>query len=102
MREIEANVANEVLDAKTYREVRFHSVSVVPVAEGFFVDGRLEIKGKVRESTFHVRAVGPDWVAELSIHQPDFGIRPFSAMFGAMKVKPDVDVRVSVSRGRIG
>jgi len=35
-------------------------------------------------------------VAEVPIHQPDFGIKPYSAMLGALKVKPDLVVRCSV------
>jgi hypothetical protein len=37
-------------------------------------------------------------VAEVKIHQPDFGIKPYTAALGALKVKPDVLVRVSVPR----
>jgi hypothetical protein len=37
-------------------------------------------------------------VAEIKLHQPDFGIKPFTAALGALKVKPDVVVRVSVPK----
>jgi hypothetical protein len=37
-------------------------------------------------------------VVELKLHQPDFGIKPFSAALGALRVKPDVMIRVSVPR----
>jgi hypothetical protein len=45
-----------------------------------------------------VRADGDRWVTDLKLHQPDFGIKPFSAALGALKVKPDVIIRVSVPR----
>ena len=35
-------------------------------------------------------------VAEVSLHQPDFGIKPYSAMLGTLRVKPDVTVVVSL------
>jgi hypothetical protein len=45
-----------------------------------------------------VRAEGDRWVAEMNIHQPDFGIKPYTAALGALKVKPEVMVRISVPR----
>jgi polyisoprenoid-binding protein YceI len=82
------------------------SIASSPVAlqitPRFRVKGRLEIKGKTRELSFVVRPIGPDWVCEVKLHQPDFGIKPFSAMLGAMKIKPDVDVRLSVPKSRVG
>ncbi|MBW1758625.1 MAG: YceI family protein, partial [Deltaproteobacteria bacterium] len=58
--------------------------------------GTLQLYGKSRSIQTSVRATGGRWVAELKLHQPDFGIKPFSAALGALKVKPDVLVRVSV------
>jgi hypothetical protein len=34
-------------------------------------------------------------VAEFRIDQRDFGIKPYSAMLGTLKIKPEVVVRVS-------
>jgi hypothetical protein len=52
--------------------------------------------GKSRNIQTSVRSDGDRWVAEVKIHQPDFGIKPYTAALGALKVKPDVVVRVSV------
>jgi hypothetical protein len=32
----------------------------------------------------------------VALHQPDFGIRPYRAMLGALKVKAGVVVRASI------
>jgi len=66
--------------------------------EGFAVEGTLEMYGKSRSIQTSVRAQGDRWLAEVSIHQPDFGIKPYKAALGALKVKPDVQVRLSVPR----
>lgn len=100
-RDIQDNIAKDVLDVRKHGHIRFNSTKVDREGEGFRVKGRLEIKGKSRELSCLVRSIGPDWVCEVTLHQPDFGIKPFSAMLGAMKIKPDVDVRLSVPKSRI-
>ena len=58
----------------------------------------IKSKGKLGAQVYDVPASIDDWVAELKLHQPDFGIKPYSAALGALKVKPDILVRVSVPR----
>jgi polyisoprenoid-binding protein YceI len=86
------------LRIRKYPEIRFDSTNVVERGDGFAVEGTLQIYGKSRTIQTSVRADGDRWVTELKLHQPDFGIKPFSAALGALKVKPDVMVRVSVPR----
>ena len=92
------NVTKDVLRIRKHPEIRFDSTKVVERGEGFAVEGPLQIYGKSRNIQTSVRADGDRWVTELKLHQPDFGIKPFSAALGALKVKPDVMVRVSVPR----
>ena len=92
------NVTKDVLRIRKHPEIRFDSTKVVERGEGFAVEGTLQIHGKSRNIQTSVRADGDRWVTELKLHQPDFGIKPFSAALGALKVKPDVLVRVSVPR----
>jgi len=92
------NATKDVLQTRKYPEARFDSTNVVERGEGFAVEGTLQLHGKSRSIQTSVRAEGDRWLAELKIHQPDFGIKPFSAALGALKVKPDVLVRISVPR----
>ena len=92
------NVTKDVLRIRKHPEIRFDSTKVVERGEGFAVEGTLQIHGKSRNIQTSVRADGDRWVTELKLHQPDFGIKPFSAALGALKVKPDVMIRVSVPR----
>jgi polyisoprenoid-binding protein YceI len=92
------NATKDVLRVRKYPEVRFESTNVVERGEGFAVEGTLHMHGKSKTIQTSVRASGDRYTAELKLHQPDFGIKPFTAALGALKVKPDVLVRVSVPR----
>jgi len=92
------SVTKDVLRTRKHPEIRFDSTHVVERGDGFAVEGTLQLHGKSRNIQTSVRADGDRWVVELKLHQPDFGIKPFSAALGALRVKPDVMIRVSVPR----
>ena len=97
-KKIQDNITNDVLRARKHPEIRFESTEVVARGEGYTVEGQLQLYGRSRAIQFEVRPDGRRWVTEVTIHQPDFGIKPYTAAFGALKIKPDVRVRVSVPR----
>jgi polyisoprenoid-binding protein YceI len=92
------NVTKDVLRVRKHPEICFDSTNVAERGEGFAVEGTLQMYGRSRNIQTSVRADGDRWVAEVKVHQPDFGIKPFTAALGALKVKPDVVVRISVPR----
>lgn len=96
---IEATLRDEVLDTRAHPHARFRSTDIRPLTppqQGFRVEGLLTLNGRERKLSFDCERMGDQLVAHIPIHQPDFGIKPYSAMFGALKVKPDVEVVVSV------
>jgi len=95
-REIEGNIVRDVLDARTHPEIRFVSSEVHEKDAAYRITGKLALHGRQRQISVHVHREGDRYVAEARIHQPDFGIQPYSAMLGALKVKADVTVRVTV------
>jgi len=92
------NITKDVLRVRKYPEIRFDSTNVVARGEGFAVEGQLQMHGKSKNIQASIRAAGDRWVTEIRVHQPDFGIKPYTAALGALKVKPDVLVRLSVPR----
>jgi polyisoprenoid-binding protein YceI len=96
VREIEATIAATVLRAPLFPDIRFASTVASRREDGYDVEGTLTLTGVSRPVTVVVRRDGERLVAEVPVHQPAFGIRPYSAMLGALKVKADVLVRVSV------
>ncbi len=95
-REIEATIASTVLRAARFPEIRFASTDVSRRGDGYDVRGTLTLAGVTRPIGLAVRREAERLVGEVTIHQPAFGIRPYSAMLGTLKVKADVLVRVSV------
>lgn len=94
-------IADDILEARRHPEIRFQARDVSVAGERAAIRGQLTLVGRTRPLTVEARLAGGRWVAEVVLHQPDFGIKPYSAMFGTLKIKPDVKVRVSVPADRI-
>ena len=93
---INSNIEKDVLESKKYGDIRFVSTSVEPDGSGFRVTGDLTLHGKTKSIRASVAEKAGRWVTEVRLSQPDFGIKPYSAMMGALKVQADVLVTVSV------
>jgi polyisoprenoid-binding protein YceI len=94
---IATQVRNEVLETDRHRLVRFQSSQVERRSDGgYAVAGELTLHGATRPLRFDTRLEGGRQVAEIELHQPDYGIVPFKAMMGTLKVKPSVRVRISL------
>lgn len=87
------NIAQDVLDAKRYPEIRFRGARL-----GDRVEGVLSLHGREKSVSFVPRDEGGAWSAEVRLHQPDFGIKPYSAMLGTLRIQPDVLVRVTMPK----
>lgn len=93
---IESNIAGDVLQSARYPEIRFegkHSVSESRAT----IEGTLSIAGRSRQVRIDARLEDGAWRAETTLHQPDFGIKPYSAMLGALKIKADVRVSLTLN-----
>lgn len=91
--EIEKNILTDVLEPARFPSVRFESTSITDAR----VTGRLSLHGQTREVTGARKDADGRRVLEVRLDQRDFGITPYSAMLGTLKVKPEVLVRVSFS-----
>lgn len=94
--EIERNLEQQVLASAKHPVIRFETTSVTASE----VRGRLTLRGVTREVSGTRRDEGTLAVAEFRLDQRDFGIKPFSAMLGTLKVKPEVVVRVSLPKAQ--
>jgi len=95
-KKIESNIQKDVLHAKKHPEIRFVSTSVTRDGERATITGELTLHGTTESITATATKKGERWETEVEIHQPDYGIKPYSAMLGALKVKPTLRVQLSV------
>ncbi len=95
-KEIEANIVRDVLGAGKYPEIRFTSSAVDKTPDGLRIKGQLSLHGKRKTIEVSLRKEPRRYVASARVHQPDFGIKPYSALLGALKVKADVEIRLVV------
>jgi polyisoprenoid-binding protein YceI len=89
-------IDDEVLEK---RNITFRSASVTGDEGRYRVDGELTLAGASRPLTFDLRVDGGAVHAAATVTQTRFGMKPFSALFGTLKVLDDVEVRLD---GRLG
>ena len=93
-RNIERDIAETVLDARRHPEIRY-SAKVQRDGDRAQLDGTLALHGRTRPVAATATREGDRWRARVTVHQPDFGIKPFSAMLGALRVRADVIIEIA-------
>ncbi len=94
-KDIERN-AEKSLEVRKYPKIQFRSVSVVRNGNRARIEGDLTLHGVTNQISLDAHDDGQQWNAEVVLDQRKFGIKPFSAMLGALKIKPEVEVNISV------
>jgi len=90
----ERNCARDVLEAQKFAEATFVSSEVKQIEGGWSVRGTLTIHGVAHEGTFHVQRKDGRAIARIDVDIRSFRMKPYSAMLGALRVKPQVLVVV--------
>jgi polyisoprenoid-binding protein YceI len=76
------------------QDIKFTSSSVESTGDGLTVSGDLEIGGTSNPITFDLSESGGTLTGSASFKQTDWKIKPYSALFGALKVNDEVTVVV--------
>jgi polyisoprenoid-binding protein YceI len=95
-RSIEASIADEVLEVRRYPEIRFRSTSVAQAGERAEIAGELTLHGHTRPLALAAARRDGKWRAEVALQQPDFGITPYTALLGTLRIQPRIVIRVLV------
>lgn len=94
---IASQIRDEVLHSARHPEAKFSSSSVSARADGGYdLTGQLSLHGVTKLLHAGTRVVEGRQQLELTLHQPDFGIAPFRAMLGTLKIRPDVQICLTV------
>ena len=95
-----AVTARKVLTADRHPEATFSAMSFEPAGSGGggVITGTLTLAGRSRPMRMTVSQPHPgEYRATASVAQTDFGIKPYTAFLGSLKVRDAVDVQVDVS-----
>jgi len=93
-REIERN-ARRTLVTDRHPDAAFESTRVTPTEDGGVIDGTLTLLGNPAPVRLTVTRVAPDrYRAVAPVVQSAYGIRPYSAFFGALRLRDEVTVEL--------
>jgi hypothetical protein len=99
-RKIEDTMRGEILEARRFVDATVHG-TIASSANGFTVTATLELHGRtVALAPFGVTKRGALWTAELSIMPSRWGITPYRALAGALKLQDRVTIRVELDAER--
>ena len=94
---IAEQIVEDVLHSNKHATATFVSRSITPRSDGgYTVSGDFTLHGVTKTISAETRLEGGRQVATVELNQPDFGITPYKAMMGTLKIKPSVVIRLSV------
>jgi polyisoprenoid-binding protein YceI len=89
--DIRKTIDKDVLKKK---DITFTSSGVSESGDGLAVSGALEMGGKSKPVEFELTGDGETIAGSANVKQSDWGIKPYSALFGALKVNDEVTIEV--------
>jgi polyisoprenoid-binding protein YceI len=95
LKEITNTIETEVLQTTRFREARF-SASLQRMGAKLGVRGKLDLHGVVREIEFEARLEGDRLVGEFELRPSEFGIAPYKALLGTLRVRDSVLIVFSI------
>lgn len=96
------NTLRDILGSEIHPEIRFSSTSVTGPAESAVVEGDLTIRGETEPVTVSVELTDDRVRGSATVAQTRWGIRPYSAFLGALKVADEVGVEFDATLVPVG
>ncbi len=95
LRSIEDTIQKDVLETRRYRSIRFAGTEERN-GEHRTVDGTLTLHATDRALRLQLRRTSNRWIGSVGLDQRDFGITPYKAMLGTLRIQPRVLVELSL------
>ncbi|MEO5679149.1 MAG: YceI family protein [Acidimicrobiales bacterium] len=97
-KDIEENIDKKVLKTDKFPEITFTSKSVTSGgADKATVSGDLTIMGTARPASMDITLTGNKATGTMTVTQSDWGIKPFSALMGALKLADTLTIQVEAT-----
>ncbi len=94
--DIRENIERHVLKPSQHREIRYEGRLVAAKAGKLTIRGKLTLVGRTGPLELTLQKSGDRWIGEATILQTRWGITPFKAALGSIKIKNDVTVKVDL------
>ncbi|HET8754616.1 MAG TPA: YceI family protein [Solirubrobacteraceae bacterium] len=91
---VEQTIDDEVLKRQ---DISFRSTRVEPTADGLSVTGDLTLRGTTRPLAFDLVLADGRVRGTAVVKQTEWGMKPYTALFGALKVADDVRVEIDAA-----
>jgi polyisoprenoid-binding protein YceI len=88
---IEQTIDDDVLKRQ---DIAFRSTSVEATGDSLHVTGDLTLRGATRPIAFDLALAGGRVTGGAVVKQTDWGMKPYTALFGALKVADEVSVQI--------
>lgn len=95
--EIHRNIRDKVLHTDRYPEITFRSTRIDGTPGGFDIEGELTIMGTTRPVRISAAAEGNEVRGTATITQSEWGIKPYSAFLGALRLADEVEITFAVT-----
>src|SRR5512142_2287854 len=95
--DIKKTLREKVLHTERHPTITYRSTRVDGSPESFTVEGELTIIGVTRPVILHGRVTDGHVRGSATVVQTEWGIRPYSAFFGALRLRDDVEVELDVA-----
>lgn len=98
-RDIVKNIQRKILHSDKHPAITFTSTAVSGTPEAFTIEGQLTIAGQTHPVTLRGAVADGRAAGAATVVQSQWGIEPFTAFFGALKVADEVTVQFDVELG---
>jgi len=94
--EIRKTIREKILQTGRHPTITFRSTRVAGTAESFSIDGDLTITGRTQPVTVSGRLADDRVQGSATVVQSRWGIRPYTAFLGALKLSDEVAVEFDI------
>jgi polyisoprenoid-binding protein YceI len=97
--DIERDMGVKVLHPDKYPTANFRSKSIQEKEGGYNINGDLSLHGVTKSIDFDIDTSGENLKGTITLLQKNYGIKPFKAMMGTLKIKNEINIRFDLSLG---